>query len=55
MKIESAKREILHEDVLRPYMQDKHYERLQDIRHHLEAQGQFIKQVRLFCFVLTLY
>ncbi|KAK7499274.1 hypothetical protein BaRGS_00009534 [Batillaria attramentaria] len=52
LKIEGAKMEILHEDVLRPYMSETHYERLQDARPYLHQQA-FIQRgktkKKLFC------
>lgn len=44
LKIEGARREILHEDVLRQYMLPQHYDRLQDIKQYI--QTGFIRQVR---------
>lgn len=54
MKIEGAKLEVLNEDVLQPYILEKHYDRLQDARDYLEQQQQgFMQQgktkKRVFC------
>ncbi|XP_076435849.1 NFX1-type zinc finger-containing protein 1-like [Babylonia areolata] len=47
LKIESAKREILHEELLMPYMLDRHYDRLLDGRRYMEEHAQlYVRQGR---------
>jgi hypothetical protein len=47
LKVESAKREILHEELLQEFMLNRHYDRLQDARDYVEHQQQgFARQVR---------